>query len=55
MDTFGWDTVFVADVDCINQSLAAAMSLLVAKFDFSEQAYEVQGTFGPWSIVPVVF
>ena len=52
MDTFGWDTAFVADLDCINQSLAAAMSSLVAEFDFSEQDYEVKGTFGPWSIVP---
>lgn len=51
MDTYGWDIVFVADMDTINTSLQTSSSRLVQSFRFDEQGYNIQGTFGSWSIV----
>ncbi|MBK8035807.1 MAG: TULIP family P47-like protein [Verrucomicrobiaceae bacterium] len=52
MDTHGWDTVFVVDIDFINRALEKSTSELLTTFNFSEQGYEVRGAFGAWSIVP---
>src|SRR3954454_20448278 len=52
MDLFGWDTVFVAAVDKINQALAGAGDVLIQTFTFTEDGVRASGTFGAWSIVP---
>lgn len=48
----GWDTVFVANADALNASLARSTSKLQQSFSFSEQGFSTSGTFGTWSIVP---
>lgn len=56
MNTYGWDSVFVLGVSEANAQLAANMSQLVDTFDFTYNVglapTTIQGTFGPWQIVP---
>ena len=52
MNMNGWDTIFVASMDYINQALANSTSTIPQTFSFSEQGYSTSGTFGTWSVVP---
>lgn len=52
MNTYGWDTVFVADIATINAALSKSTAQLVETFEFNSQGFEVNGEFGDWSIVP---
>lgn len=52
MDTFGWDTIFIVDIDFINQALAKSSAQLISRFSYSTSGRVIEGTFGAWSIQP---
>lgn len=52
MNLNGWDIVYVADADVINNALARNTANLSQKFAWSDGGFSASGIFGTWSIVP---
>ncbi|AXA90938.1 TULIP family P47-like protein [Massilia sp. YMA4] len=55
MNTFGWDTISVVNIDQVNRQLTQRLSELLMTFDTSWDdafagKFAAQGNFGPWSI-----
>jgi hypothetical protein len=51
MQTGGWDTVFTADIELINEALKRNSGKLITSFDISQNGFSAKGAFGPWKIV----
>lgn len=52
MNLHGMDTVSVISAALANRALAAGANRLITTFDYREGRVRLQGTFGPWQIVP---
>jgi hypothetical protein len=55
MDTYGWDTVFAVSLDSVNSSLARSFGAIPQNFSLSGTdfvAYQLQGSFESWQIIP---
>lgn len=52
MDLHGWDTVSIASIARINESLSSSSDQLLTQFNFREDSLQIKGRFGPWQISP---